>query len=291
MLEARAGNEQILKGTGDYIELTITEDGAAKDASTATVTITRLDGSVLVANGAAVETGAATGIFRYTLTPAQCSSLDVLAAEWSVTVDGLVRTFHTTHEIAGGVCVTLAELREQSGLEDSAKVTPSKLIAVRRWFEKRAERHCGVAFVPRASKDVVDGTGTSKLLLPRGYPRVVRSAKVDGVTVDTSAWELYNHGELQREDVFPFGRQNIEIIYEHGFGVTPTDLADAAAIAIRHRILGTKGQSKLPDNALAVTNEFGNVRLAQPGPNSPFGLPDVDRVVNSYRVIREGAAR
>lgn len=103
-----------------------------------------------------------------------------------------------------------------------------------------------------------DGTGTDTLLLP-GIPVVtVRSVTVDGTAV--TDFVLRSDGVLVRsqssEDVvpsWPEGRQNITVVYDHGWATAsvPADLAMVAlAVAARLAVQGPLLQESMGQTAV-----------------------------------------
>jgi hypothetical protein len=88
------------------------EDGAVVDPGSVTVGITRADGTVLVAAGAAT-TGSGTGARTYNLTTTHTALLDRLTVTWTSTLKGTLLSYV---EVVGGFWFSLAELRAIRGL-------------------------------------------------------------------------------------------------------------------------------------------------------------------------------
>lgn len=245
----------------------------------ATVDITRGDGSVFGSNQATVRQ--TVGIYRYTLAPQ--ADLEIFTMLFEGTFGGVAQqSTPTLVEIVGSFFVSLVDIRALEGLSDATKYPNAKFEEARAWFEDLAERFCGVAFVPRYGRDVIDGDGTTTLLLSRMRIRKLLSVKVDGVAVATSDFKVSSIGKLTRTTgSFPTtAPQNVEVIYEHGYDAPKDDLRNAALIAIRDRVLGPK--TGVPDRAVAVQSEFANVTLQTAGPDHPTGIPAVDEVLRAY---------
>ena len=78
------------------------------------------------------------------------------------------------------------------------------------------------------------------------------------------------------------GGNLVAIEYEHGVGsVAPPDIRWAAKTLARYHLL--EQVSRIPDRAISVQSEFGQIQLAQPGMNRPTPLPDVNVVLNRHR--------
>ncbi len=285
--------DQILVGTRAPISATFYSGTTPTDSTTAvTVEVLREDGTVLVPAGTAtIDSQSGDGKYEFVLTPAQAGALDILTARWTGTINGLLQTVDTYHEIAGGLYFTLKQLRDQPGLADEAKFPLSVLIEARDWIIDTIEGECGAPFVPRYARSVLDGSGTATLTLDRPYVQDIIGITVGGVaytTAELAALLVYPGGSIKRPSgVFTAGDRNVSIRYSwgyrYGFGKEPpADLKAAALAAARIHVLGTKN-SDLFDRATSITNEFGNIALALPGENRPTGIPDVDAAIIRWR--------
>jgi hypothetical protein len=90
--------------TTPLVSFTYAVDGVATDPvpDSATVTITRADGTVLHTNAA--TTNAGTGVFTYSLSVSDTSLLDVLTLEWHIGT----QTFTTKVQVQGGFYFTIS---------------------------------------------------------------------------------------------------------------------------------------------------------------------------------------
>jgi len=248
------------------------------DASV-TVDIFRADGTIF-ATDAATTGPSPTGTYTYTL--ATQSVLERFQLVWEGTFGGVVQRQTSYVEVVGGYVVSLADLQAESGLSTK---TPAELAEARQWFEDRAEDFCGVAFVPRYAREVLDGPGSRRLDLLHARPRSIISAKFDGVAQDTTTWDLYEAGYIVAPSSFPYGFRNLEIIYEHGYDSAPSDIRDAALTAIRSNVLAdTSGGGGIPAGVTSLITDAGTMvfggRLTK-----PFGIRAVDDVLLDRRVV------
>jgi hypothetical protein len=272
--------QRIVRGLSATLSHTFYSDGVATDPSpaTATVTITRDDGTAVVTAQAATRTSA--GVFTYTITPAENALLDTLTVAWTATFGGQAQTFTDTVEVAGGVLFTIAQAQAQSGL---ATKTAAEITAARTYVEAELEQACGVAFVPRYSKVTLSGNGRSTLLLP---PRTtaIRSVSLDGVAVAQSyldTMRLLPSGELYYPSWWSSGYGNYVVAFEHGYSDGAERMAATQAAltwAKSHLVSGP-----IDDRATQQIGEFGTVNLATPGMfGSVSGIPAVDSFIKRY---------
>src|SRR5881628_1328803 len=115
--------DRILQGTASTISVIVDQDGVPTNPSpdSALVTITRANGTVLVANAGTSDTG--TGSFAYTLNPTQTATLDRLTAVWSVTVGGVAQTLTTRVEVVGGFVFSLADFKARPDVASGTYTT------------------------------------------------------------------------------------------------------------------------------------------------------------------------
>jgi hypothetical protein len=259
-----------------------------------TVAVTRLDGT-------AVESGAAAGPDanqQYSYTFGGLDVLDEVIATWTATVAGDAIVLDADHiQVAGGYLFSLAEGRGvDTALASTSKYPTSSLLARRLETEDECERICGQAFVPRFAREVVDGLGQSFTRLRWPWIRAIRSISVrsvpGGAYLPMTSTQLANviagdDGVLRLDagiswpttgywwgSVWPMGRRNMIVEYEHGLDYPPPDLVRGAKIRFKSLVL--QPSSALPDRAERIaTTETGVVILASPSEDRT-GIPEVD---------------
>lgn len=276
--------QRVLRDTQAQPEATFYVGVTATDADAAvTVDIFRADGTIFATDAVTTLQGAGSGTYRYTLAPQ--SNLERFTLVWEGTFGGVVQRITSHVEVVGGYVVALADLRAESGLGTK---TVEELAEARQWFEDRAESYCGVAFVPRYGRDLVDGDGTNTLELTRSYPRSLLSVKVAGVAqTGLTTWDLYDEGVIVRDvGSFANGKRNVEAIYEHGLGTVPSDIREAAITAIRANTLGGTAGGGIPTGVTQLSTDAGVMTFGRR--TSPFGIPEVDEVLTSHRLIPVG---
>lgn len=290
MLE-RHDAPHILKGTQGTLRASFYVDGVLTDAGAGvTVTVTRLDGTALVTAQAA--TLASTGVYEYTLTPAQTAALDLLTVVWAGTFEGVAQTVTTYAEIVGGQLFSIAQARAwDNGAMASTSTYPSAAIQqAEADIAEGFEHYCGYPFYPRIGRSIFNGNGKYYASVPALFVRNVRaletraSGGVDytAYTVDELA-DLFvdPNGMMIRETLgtFTYGARNVRATYEYGMTQPPGEITRAALMVLRDSLV----PSNLTDRAFQLSDETGTYRLSTPGRNYPYGIPYVDAVLERHK--------
>lgn len=270
----------ILRNTSAQISVTLSVDDAETDPSpdSATVQITREDGTVLVAETAATEGG--TGRFTFQLTPTHTADLDVLTATWQMTVGGMEQTLTTFHEIVGGFICSLEAISAAMVAGGGAAPDAATLRTLRANAERKLEDACNVAFRPRYAREKLDGDGTDELFL--AHPRTLApiTATVSGAAL--SGGELAEveptRAGFYREAGWAGGRRNIEIAYEHGWPSPPEPITRAAI-----KLAAVYFEAGGDDRISRFREDDQEFFLSVAGANRDTGIPDVDRAIQDYR--------
>ena len=275
--------QRIQQGHSAILTTTFYVDGVATDPSpdTATVGITRDDGTVLVAPGTAT-TNAGTGVVTYTLTPTDTALLDTLAVTWTATFGGQAQVSTDIVEVAGGFLFTIAQARAQPGL--SAK-TVAEITDARTYVESELEHACGFAFVPRYRRELVSGANSTAALLQRPKVRAIRAVALDGTTIGVSALATVtpdDNGVAYYPAGWDRGFRNYEVAYEHGLDYPPPGATIAALTWARDYLI----KGPISDRATSFVTEDGTFAMATPGVRGSYsGLPVVDAFIQQYNLI------
>lgn len=256
-----------------------------------TVDIIDADANQLVTD--AVPTRISLGNFSYAYVVPALGPVGVWRAHWGGTVDGAAAggddwfQVLTPGEIAfESAYVSLEELRALPNLADTTKFPDAALAAAASWFETRFEEYTGVAWAPRTVTDERHyGTG-GILILDHLQPRTVSAIRAYSDATTTTAYtaaeladlHLEPSGVIRRNTLgwFTSGYGLIAVDYTHGYDSPPADVVEAAKTAIRAHLLDDYQANR----QYAVSTEAGIIRTSQPGPDRPFGLPEVDIVAN-----------
>lgn len=276
--------QRVLQNSVATISATFLVDDVETDPSpdTATVTITRDDGTVLTTSAATTNTG--TGTFSYQLTSTHTNLLDELHADWTATVAGSSMTVRTWVQVAGGYLFSLDQARQTPPLDDTATYPAAKVQEYRTLAEEALEEACGQAFVPRYNSERVDGDTRLTTIWPN--VRAVRSVTIDGSPVgDLSDVVKLDTGVLYRPSGWPEGVGNVIIRYEHGMNFPPARVSQAALTLAKNWLV----KGPLDDRMTSLATEDGTFALLTPGVRGVrFGIPEVDAVVAEFGGLRRG---
>lgn len=258
--------------------------------------------AVVDANGTSVASGNATVVGsdtgRVTAVLAGQSALKHLTITWSATVDGSAVVETDYVEVVGGFYFTAREGRgSDASLADSSKYPTAAIEQRRLEVEVECEEICDRSFVPRYRRLVLDGTGTTDIVVRDADIRTLRRAAtaqtLDATFTDLTAGQLaavaLQDARVLRRidgDVWTEGRQNVVVEYEYGLDRPPEDLTWAAKTRLRTRL--NMPLSSIPDRAVSFqVVDGGSYRLSLPGPWTT-GIPEVDAVYARYS-LRQGA--
>lgn len=281
---------QILRGTPALVSATWYQDGDVADPGVVTVTIKRADGTALVADAATSGSGAEAR--TYQLTTEHTALLDWLMVTWASPALG---ELVTGVEVVGDLLFTVAVARAfgDKALSNAGKYPAADIEAARTRITDAFQSICGVAFVPRYTREVLNGPGLDTLFLSTTRLLAVRSVE----TRSGSTWTAWSAdavaalpfeawGQLVSEgSVFDRGRSNIRVGYEHGYERCPSEISRAALILARNQIV----ESNFTDRATGYSSAEGTFSIGQAGTQQNAwsayrytGYPEVDAILNRY---------
>lgn len=280
-----------------YVGETLTDP-----TGTPTVAIVAAD-AVSVQSGNATITGGGSGQTTFAMNGV--STLEYLTVTWTATVGGVSRTEVDYVEIVGGFVFGLKEGRDSdSSLSSVVTYTASALEVARYEVETELETICDRAFTPQYQRVILDGTGTTDIVLEHSGVdrspsdvRTIRSVTMANRADETftaftagqlAAVQVTEDNRLVRVDgnVWTEGVRNVIVEYEYGLDAAPVDLKRAAMFRLRSRLNIHK--SAIPDRAMSYQSEGGaSYRIDSQGPYKT-GIPEVDGPYSRYS-RREGA--
>ena len=282
-----AETNKVLRYSAEDLEVTFYSAETATNVSTGSMTVGIVDeaGRVVTPAGTSTTTSS-TGVYKYAL-QAQ-TDLKRLTATWSGTF-GTAMEFTTQHEVVGGFYATPIEVRNMDSISGESSTFPTAdLVQAVTWAEAVIDDYCGTSFVYRYERDVLNGTGTDTIKLSRMFPRKIIAASIDGVALssdDINNIALHDSGVIVREDdIWEFNTPGKKVIieYEAGYDKTPPpDIAWASRTLARYHLI--EQVSRIPERALSISSEFGNIALSQPSMSKPTPLPDVNVILNRHR--------
>lgn len=288
VVEIEPTTEQIQRGMAAALAVTFYVDGVAADPGVTTVTVTRLDGTAIVTGAATSGSGAAARTYAL----AGQTDLDILTVTWTSAMYGDAQQ---TVEVVGELLFTLRQARAFDGgaLANTATYTTDAIGQARQAIAEEFEQVCGVSFVPRLTRETIDGAGRDWLFLSHLDASAIRAVEV--LDSGTGAWTAYtpaeladvqilDAGQIRRMDgtTFVSGRQNVRVTYEHGYARPPAGIVEAALLYLRFRMVS----SNLGSRTISASNEYGSEQYWTPGYSGRGSaineLPFVDKVLRQY---------
>jgi hypothetical protein len=282
--------QRILQGRSAILTQTFQADGVATDPSpdSATVTITRDDGTVIVDGQAATEAG--TGVVTYTLTPAMTATLDLLTVRWAATFGAQAQTFTDQMEVRGGVLFTIADARRMKPFDSATSYPADVIVAARTLAETALEEAARVPFVPTYFRRTLDGDARTDLLLPVVRPLSITSVTVDGDAVDTSTVRLYDDGRLYCARGWVSGpsagwmvgrpRSSVVVTGTYGYPYPPPRVSHACLLLAKRWAV----DSPVSDRATSMTTEDGTTQMLVTAGvrQAVFDVPECNSVIREY---------
>lgn len=242
------------------------EDGELVDADV-TPTISVVDG-----DGESIEVGAVEkereGVYRAVLQPQE--SLDVLTATWTAEVGGYERRERQTIYVVAERLVPFWRLRQDPEMSQLTGAQLAPLVeAVEDWFRS------ALRFPP------VEEPLRTVIEHPGGRCRVPGAPYIKSI-------QSLTRGEWEYEADVVFGALEADAgTYDawltHGspwWETPPEDIVRAAVTLARYINRG----SNYPERARMVQTDGAIINLATPDARHPTGLPDVDAVIERYRL-------
>lgn len=272
--------QRIVAGRSATLTHTFYVNGVPADPSpdSATVTITRENGTAIVTDSPTAEAG--TGIVTYTLTPAQTALIDVLAVRWKATFSAQLQQFDDVLEVRGDSLFTVADARNIKPLDDTTTYPTSTIVAARVLAEMALEDECEIPFAPTYFNAILDGNGQTDLMLPLARPLTVTAATIGGTALTPSDLGLYPDGRVYYSARWLFGRRNVEITGTYGYATPPARVSRACLLLAKRFLV----DSPISDRATSLITEDGATQfLVTAGVRQAvFDIPECNAVVARY---------
>ncbi len=276
----------ILRDSAETISITVYSGETGIDADgSVTIGIVDTAGNTVVASSTST-TSAGSGVYTYSL--AGQSNLKELVATWSGTW-GSAMEFTTTTEVVGNFYCSPAEVRAMPSITGESSTFPAAdLVEAIAYSTELIDNYVGTSFVQRYQRDVLNGTDSQTIRATQMFPTTLLAASIDGTALTSSEitdTALFEDGAMMRkDDVWAYTSPGNKVLIEYEYGVgkaAPADIAWCAKTLARYWLL--EQVSRIPDRAISVQSEIGQIQLAQPGMNRPSPLPDVNVILNRHR--------
>lgn len=254
----------------------------AAPSGTATVAVTRSDGTAVTASAVA---GTLTAARMTTIAAAELVTVDVFTVTWSV--DGVVVAVDKA-EVVGGVLHSLGAMKAVNSALNGQ--SDENLRRTRQSVEDTLLAELGRSPVERLVVEQHVARGGCTLLLDWPDLReVVWATDEDGTAIaDVTAVPADDAGIAYLENGWPCGR--VTIAYRFGMTSLPGDLADNLTLAYVHHL--GKILPNVPFQSETIrTAEGVLISLARPGVGSSItGNDEVDASIRRHQFKRPGIA-
>lgn len=260
------------------------EDGSGvlvdADPSTDVTVEVRDDLGVLVASGNASRLD--TGCYQFAVTH---GFYGVLTAEWTATIAGATHEGKEHIRLVNRRAVPLSTLRKDQTL---AGLSTWDFLTAVDGAEDSLENALRFRIVTTADRARVQIARAQRVLRLPGplYIQTVVSAERDGTELDVETIDVRDDAlELPTSASWDFltGAQTgtwlpgrYDLLIQHGLVETPADIQRAVTILARHNA-ATEGP--YPDRASRIVSAETEIWFARSGPDSWFGIPEVDAVI------------
>ena len=286
----------IVRNRGPY---TLTQtwyvNGTPTDVAAVTIGIVDAAGGVVVAPLTAT-TNVGSGVYTYSL--ADQTALNELTVTWTRTDTGADLVDHI--DIKGGELFTEAQARtfNKNQFSNTTAFTDAAIADARDRITDEFARICGVAFVPTYARETLAGTGTNRLWVKWPKVTAVTAVSINGtavtagnVEVDSLQRCLYRtDGYWTAAGVTLGSPNNVTVAYEHGWGQVPGDIQRAALMVLRSQLQPDVQGGGIPDAAVTITDQFGNLNLLDDGSGSTYGMRFVRDTLTGYNLQARGFA-
>lgn len=274
--------DRALQNTSHTATVTLYVDGVATDATgSVTYAVTNVVGTAVASGTATDEPG--TGIYSVALTPAHTASLDTLTIAWTATIGGQAQIVRTVVEVVGGYLFTLNEARQHKPLDNTTTYTAASIARARVVAEQALEEACERAFVPRYTRETINGHGLTRVELAHRNVRSARTVSVDGTALTATELEsvlVDGSRYLYTPGAWGSGVRNLVVGYEHGLDYPPPRVSRACLLLAKRFLV----DSPIHDRATSVTTDDGTTQFFVTAGvrDAVFDVPEANAVVEEY---------
>jgi hypothetical protein len=280
-----------VKGREAVLRVRVDDEDGTLTAADSTPTVVVTDGDGTVVSGVSAVESESTGVYKATVPPR--TELDILTATWSVVISGVTRTVVEPIIVQAERYAPLWFLREDTELSTVTGATFMHLVdAVEDWFESALQ----FPAVETPLRKTFDAPGGKSLKVPGApFPKsiiavtegetVMSQADIDDLSVVDGGFEFQYAGS---HDIiygcatrqWALGRKTVHITHGGPWDAVPNDLVRAVRTLARYVNRG----SNYPERARMVQTDGAMITFSTPDAMRPTGLPDVDGVINRYRL-------
>ena len=270
--------------------ITITTEPFDSAPESATAAAVRADGTEIDPAPACVVAGQSVAV---TLTAEDhLDQLDTLTVTVTADLgDDVAASQVVEVDVIGSHWVTIGALRQEPGLDDSAKYPTALLTAVRDEWEAWIEELCNLRMTPGYGVLRVRGDDCATLVLPVWEPTALRAVILDGTALDVEDFTLDRDGRLTRTGGAVFDAEAmVEVHVEHGLTRPDGRLVREVRKAVTREL--KQRAAKAPTDVIREVSPDGGVTLqySTPDPmNGRYtGILTLDPVIHRLRQPRFG---
>ena len=191
-----------------------------------------------------------------------------------------------------GIYVTLASVRRTSGIGDT-EIDDADVKAIIDEVEPQLERYFNTSFIPKERIDILDGNGTTRIILDKNPLLAVRELKIDGDTEDPAHLHVTKEsGKIVLDtnqgltsSTFKLGVQKIVVKYIYGWleestTSSTTTAAEVAGTDVSIALASITGFSD--EDWIEIYGMDGNREVAQITATPGAGAIVVDKLVLAH---------
>lgn len=186
-------------------------------------------------------------------------------------------------DVDGAPYFDLGELRQAPGMSKT-RWTLDDLTSARAVVADRLEEFVGTSMVVtpfELTGRAADWcTSSGGMMLPERFVRSVAGISVDGDPADLSGLAVGPEGVLSgvavKGDV-------VTVRGTRGYSDTPPADVREALVQWAAQVVLRRSDSTTDRRQTSISNEFGNISVAQASTDSPSGVPDIDAVLRTWR--------
>lgn len=259
----------------------IPSGGSVDGGTTVTIVGTNLGTPTAVAFGSTPATAfvGESATRAYAIAPAGTGTVDVRLT----TAEGQSPVVAAAAFTYGAVLFTVAEaraypFRSELPLSDTTLYPTAAIVDAEASIRELFEKACGVAFIPTAVTETLDGNRSRCLELGKRNPCIespqrpltVTAASIDGTALtagELAALKAHPDGRLVRTDGATWssstGYQDlaVSVTYTHGYAAVPAMIHDAALRMLAVMLIG----SDVPESAISFSDGGASYQFARPG--------------------------
>jgi hypothetical protein len=260
------------------VELTDVDGKAADADADPTITVRRdSDGTAVATDAATAKVDDETGIYSFSLTPAQTAEVELFHAEWTATIDGTAgQIFRTDAEAVGGYLCSLGAIAGEV-----ADGTPTATLReARDWAEDILEQECGAMRARYAAENLTPYTA-SLLLSHTPVQRLLAVTNGSAGALDAGQLASLQLGPAGDLTGAAWTTTGVRVAYVYGEDRPPAPISRAAVQLAKFYI--DEAPSDYDQRATRIDTEEASYQLVTAGVREAItSLPEVNAAIAQF---------